>query len=293
MNTTSWIIIGIIVVLLGVIALLIFRQAKRSGGSLDDRLAEFSERGNVASLEEIELSQPFSERVVIPLLRRLGIGKEQSRTKSPDPVEKNLSTSKKGINISVAYPKLLSKRLETTFLLHFFLAKEYAKVRSNIKAEFKDQEIDEHLSTSTLKIGDTVQVKLFHPDFDFSDIVTKKIDGQLSKITFLGKPKDNCEPGLRKILVSISNAETEQEIDSFTLTVRVVDFAFDHISLPLLSRVSTVVLGVGSFAMFILTFLEQIETTVGLTSGTAAGALAAVVYANFYNLYQRIRPKTP
>ena len=293
MNTTSWIIIGIIVVLLGVIALLIFRQGKRSGGSLDDRLAEFSERGNVASLEEIELSQPFSERVVIPLLRRLGIGKEQSRTKSPDPVEKNLSTSKKGINISVAYPKLLSKRLETTFLLHFFLAKEYAKVRSNIKAEFKDQEIDEHLSTSTLKIGDTVQVKLFHPDFDFSDIVTKKIDGQLSKITFLGKPKDNCEPGLRKILVSISNAETEQEIDSFTLTVRVVDFAFDHISLPLLSRVSTVVLGVGSFAMFILTFLEQIDTTVGLTSGTAAGALAAVVYANFYNLYQRIRPKTP
>ena len=30
------------------------------------RLAEFSERGEVVSLEQIELSQPFSERVLIP-----------------------------------------------------------------------------------------------------------------------------------------------------------------------------------------------------------------------------------
>jgi tight adherence protein C len=36
------------------------------------RLAEFSERGEVISLEKIELSQPFSERVLVPVLRRFG-----------------------------------------------------------------------------------------------------------------------------------------------------------------------------------------------------------------------------
>ena len=36
------------------------------------RLAEFSERGELASLEQIELSQPFSERVIVPIVRRLG-----------------------------------------------------------------------------------------------------------------------------------------------------------------------------------------------------------------------------
>jgi len=36
------------------------------------RLAEFSERGELVSLEQIELSQPFSERVIVPLMRRLG-----------------------------------------------------------------------------------------------------------------------------------------------------------------------------------------------------------------------------
>jgi tight adherence protein C len=36
------------------------------------RLAEFSERGELVSLEQIELSQPFSERVVVPIVKRLG-----------------------------------------------------------------------------------------------------------------------------------------------------------------------------------------------------------------------------
>ena len=39
---------------------------------LQARLAEFIERGNVTSLEEIELSQPFSERVLVPIIRRIG-----------------------------------------------------------------------------------------------------------------------------------------------------------------------------------------------------------------------------
>ncbi|RJP54582.1 MAG: type II secretion system F family protein [Anaerolineaceae bacterium] len=36
------------------------------------RLAEFSERGELVSLEQIELSQPFSERVIVPMVRRFG-----------------------------------------------------------------------------------------------------------------------------------------------------------------------------------------------------------------------------
>ncbi len=39
---------------------------------LQARLAEFIQRGDVASLEEIELSQPFSERVLVPLINRIG-----------------------------------------------------------------------------------------------------------------------------------------------------------------------------------------------------------------------------
>lgn len=64
------------VVLVMAIAVIIFSLRRNAQGEEDDplqaRLAEFIQRGDVASLEEIELSQPFSERVFIPFIRRIG-----------------------------------------------------------------------------------------------------------------------------------------------------------------------------------------------------------------------------
>jgi tight adherence protein C len=69
------IIFGVIV-LVAAIAIMIFSLRQNAQGEDDDplqaRLAEFVQRGDVASLEEIELSQPFSERVFIPFIRRVG-----------------------------------------------------------------------------------------------------------------------------------------------------------------------------------------------------------------------------
>lgn len=72
---TGLIIFGAIV-LIGAIAVIIVSLRQTSAGEEDDplqaRLAEFIQRGDVTSLEEIELSQPFSERVIIPFIRRIG-----------------------------------------------------------------------------------------------------------------------------------------------------------------------------------------------------------------------------
>jgi tight adherence protein C len=61
------------IVLLGAIFLVIL--GLRSAGnqdSLQQRLAEFAERGDTANLEEIELSQPLTDRVLFPVARRIG-----------------------------------------------------------------------------------------------------------------------------------------------------------------------------------------------------------------------------
>lgn len=199
----------------------------------------------------------------------------------------------KKFKISISYPKLLSKRYESPFLLHVYLPEERSQVTRNIKSEFREQKTNEYLRPSTIKFEQKIRIKLFSPVFDFPESVTKLIDNPVNKITFLGMPKDSCEPGAHKVLVSVSDANTDQEFESFTVSVKVVDFSFDHISRPLVSRASAVVLGVSSFAMFILTFLEQVDKTVGLTSGTAAGVFALGIYVSFYNLYQRVRPNTP
>ena len=69
------VILGIIVlvIVLGAIFLIVTGLRSSQGEDpLEDRLAEFVSRGETATLEEIELSQTFTERVILPLARRLG-----------------------------------------------------------------------------------------------------------------------------------------------------------------------------------------------------------------------------
>jgi len=73
--TIVYIIVGVVVLLIAIVVISVsFRRD--APGEEDDplqaRLAEYIQRGNVSSLEEIELSQPFSERVIIPIVRRIG-----------------------------------------------------------------------------------------------------------------------------------------------------------------------------------------------------------------------------
>jgi tight adherence protein C len=61
--------------LVGAIAVVLVSLRRNDQGDDSDplqaRLAEFIQRGDVTSLEEIELSQPFSERVLVPIIRKV------------------------------------------------------------------------------------------------------------------------------------------------------------------------------------------------------------------------------
>jgi tight adherence protein C len=67
-------IIGLIViVVIGAIILIFVGMREASDEDpLQERLAEFAERGETATLEEIELSQPLTERIIYPLARKFG-----------------------------------------------------------------------------------------------------------------------------------------------------------------------------------------------------------------------------
>ncbi len=66
-------IIIVLVIIIGAVLLVIVGLRSPQGEDpLQERLAEFAARGETASLEEIELSQPFYQRVVVPIARRFG-----------------------------------------------------------------------------------------------------------------------------------------------------------------------------------------------------------------------------
>lgn len=65
------IIIGLVAVV-GLAVLIIGMRAPRREDALEARLAELGAMGRTATLEEIELSLPFSERVIRPILQKIG-----------------------------------------------------------------------------------------------------------------------------------------------------------------------------------------------------------------------------
>lgn len=70
----SPLIIGLLVIVLVVVVILVVvgLRSPEASDPLQTRLAEFSARERPVTLEELELSQPFRERVLLPLARRMG-----------------------------------------------------------------------------------------------------------------------------------------------------------------------------------------------------------------------------
>lgn len=72
MATIILVVIVLVIVLAVALVYVAQRLPRQDEDPLNQRLAEFSQRGEVVSLDEIELSQPFTERVIYPMLRQLG-----------------------------------------------------------------------------------------------------------------------------------------------------------------------------------------------------------------------------
>ena len=65
-------VLFVLLVIIGVISVSLRKNSEQDDDPLQARLAEYLQSGEVASLEEIELSQPFSERVIIPIVNKIG-----------------------------------------------------------------------------------------------------------------------------------------------------------------------------------------------------------------------------
>ncbi len=61
------VLIGVFVLLIGVLAFTIIRARTGQAQSIEERLNELAALGKPITLEELELSQPFAERVLVPM----------------------------------------------------------------------------------------------------------------------------------------------------------------------------------------------------------------------------------
>ena len=71
MNIYIWIFLGIIIALAAMLVIVGLRN-RQEETPFDDRLNEYIARGEEVTLEEIELSQPITERLIVPIVTKIG-----------------------------------------------------------------------------------------------------------------------------------------------------------------------------------------------------------------------------
>ena len=202
--------------------------------------------------------------------------------------KKQIRKKKAKLHIKVAFPKKISKRKASKFIVNFFVPSEINDIEKFFNSEL-GRKRDELIRESSLYLGHKVQVSLISPDIEFLSDTSVKILSTNTQFLFLGKPKDNCQLHSQQILLTVKDASTNEEYKSFYFSIEVVDLILGFVSRPLLSNIVSIVLGISSMIMFFLTFVGQIDTSLGLTSGTTAGILASAIYARFFVLYQSQR----
>lgn len=67
-----WLLVPVVILVVAILLVVVGRRAQATRDPLQARLAEYSNRERPTSLEEIEMSQSFSERIVYPALRKMG-----------------------------------------------------------------------------------------------------------------------------------------------------------------------------------------------------------------------------
>jgi tight adherence protein C len=70
-NIYIWIFLGFIVVLAGALVIVGMRS-RREETPFEERLNDYIARGEEVTLEEIELSQPITERILVPIVEKIG-----------------------------------------------------------------------------------------------------------------------------------------------------------------------------------------------------------------------------
>lgn len=228
----------------------------------------------------------FFRRLLFPPL----IGKIES-----EPSQKKKKKKSKGENnfrLSVAYPRFLSKRYSSPFKVVIYPPTEQGELGKLLNQDSGKTNVSSSTETLKFKVGVSIVIELSSQEIEFTKSVTKKLLKGVNIIEFIGKPKDGCYSGKHWVKLSLIDKETNHEYLSHLFEVKVVDFAFDHVSRPFLSGLVSLVLGLGSFVTYALTLLGKVDQVFGLTSGTAAALIATVIYGRLFDLYRRTKETT-
>ena len=197
-----------------------------------------------------------------------------------------IAPESRNFEISLLCPKRLAKGKNTNIKVQIYLT----EFRQAVQAIIDSQSIEsnENRFCIELESGKTVDVGIDSQALSIkrNDIRKMLSNQKINEVNFDVTPMDICLPGMQNAILYIKDAESGVELDSYNFSVFVDDYAFDHISKPQVSYVSSLITGAGATVIFTLTILQQVDKTLGATAGAAAAAISTfcgVVPTRLYN----------
>jgi hypothetical protein len=191
--------------------------------------------------------------------------------------------------LSVARPRSLAKGYASLFLVQLRTTRDDSLILAQIRRAFAGAPADESRILSSAASDNVLEITLQSPDIEFSGPVRKRIRVDGLEVALLGKPRVEAKPGVHPVILTIAEAETELQIDTLHFSVAICDYAFDHISRPLVATTGSLLAGAASCATFALASMGAIDSAFGLASGSAGLALMAFLAGAGQRLYRAPR----
>jgi hypothetical protein len=189
--------------------------------------------------------------------------------------------------ISLAYPRAFAVGFASTVLVQVYRPTRRDYAVSRMQSTFDETAYDERIADSELPIGNTVRLVLSSPDVDFGEAKRKVISKHGVEGVFWAKPRDTATPGLHTGVLSITDVDGEIEYESLPFQIRIVDYAFDHVSRPRFGQVTSAclaVLAVGALGFVLVTRTYEV---IGSVTSALVAVLAGVIAARTNALFSR------
>jgi hypothetical protein len=189
--------------------------------------------------------------------------------------------------VSLNYPKVICAGFSSKFLVQIYPSRRRQIAVARAERVFDGTESVQVTDDVLLQVRMKIVVKLSCPAMKFEEPVHLAVAREGVRTTFLGQPTEGAAPGRHDAVLNIRDAARDYEILSIPFSIDIVDYAFDHVSRPVLGRISGIAVGALSLGIIITALVTQTGEVITAAGGAAGGALSAFIFARLNSQYQR------
>ncbi len=193
------------------------------------------------------------------------------------------------LKVELSHPRKLARGHSARFLVQIYPpALEALATRIRRRGFFKEEPTRADIESAELHQGMTVEIVLTSQSIGFDQAGVKKMIGKdVTHVWLNGRPIDNVVPGTHEGILRIKEPTKQVELVSLPFSVEISDYAFDHVSQPVVGRIAASITGLGSLAIWFLTAMGHLDKALGWTSGSVALAVAGLLLRHLSVSYKR------